>query len=571
MPIITWNPSNKGNQVTLYNNNMTVGQTSYLSYADGVLSTEGKTTGKWYWEIKYDTGYAQSLAISVGVASSSFITSYDAAALESSPYKDNQLSFRASTKTLRTSGSSYGTARTFVVGDIIGFKLDMDGNTLELLHNGTSLGVVSNNIKSLGSTLFAFAYTPDGTSTVNTTRVTANFGATTFVYGVPAGYSQYDPAGVNINLSDMLTKRTNLNDLMVGDYIECEYTASSGAAGTFANLGSATKAEISKTGSATLDGKFNFICVERKSGKGGLLIADRPIQHTIAWDTLNTAGLIEGKVSVSAIPIQVSNTNQISCSSSIVGAWDAYKAFNGVSINGSDGWASSVGTTGWLAYDFVSTKVIGAYQMKSYASNDLITMPKNWTFEGWSGTDWVTLDTQINQNPVSTTKIYYISTPASYAKYRINVSANNGGTSLIVGELLMFEGHIIRSISGGNSYATSAGLSSTTDQGFGAFPVINEWDKYIVNSTLGGKITAGNNAVWCTELGVATMARDTLILGTYSNGANTSFASLRCLRDKFPGYGVDKKCVMFISTNSPVATLGFRPILEFSEDGTIFY
>jgi hypothetical protein len=42
-------------------------------------------------------------------------------------------------------------------------------------------------------------------------------------------------------------------------------------------------------GSATPDGLFNFIKVDE-----GLLLADRVIQHSISWDTINNAKFMEG-------------------------------------------------------------------------------------------------------------------------------------------------------------------------------------------------------------------------------------------------------------------------------------
>lgn len=55
---------------------------------------------------------------------------------------------------------------------------------------------------------------------------------------------------------------------------------------------------------------------------------------------------------------------------------------------------------------------------------------------------------------------------------------------------------IIRSLTGGVAYADANGNKSTTEQDYGAWPINNEWDTYIVNSDFDGKITPGDDNVW---------------------------------------------------------------------------
>ena len=100
--------------------------------------------------------------------------------------------------------------------------------------------------------------------------------------------------------------------------------------------------------------------------------------------------------------------------------------------------ASNISPTGWLRYDFGAGN---AQTVKRYAvvSADLASRdPKDWTFQGSNdGSTWTTLDTQssqafVNRNHANT---YNIGTPAAYRYYQINVTANNGDTSLAIGEL----------------------------------------------------------------------------------------------------------------------------------------
>ncbi|MCU6710083.1 hypothetical protein M6D81_15405 [Paenibacillus sp. J5C_2022] len=83
---------------------------------------------------------------------------------------------------------------------------------------------------------------------------------------------------------------TSLSGMKVGDYVVCHYQASSGIVGTFSNLGSAVGTEIPVSSTNAPNGIFYYIKVDK-----GLLIADRVIQHSISWDTLNSGKYIQGK------------------------------------------------------------------------------------------------------------------------------------------------------------------------------------------------------------------------------------------------------------------------------------
>lgn len=121
----------------------------------------------------------------------------------------------------------------------------------------------------------------------------------------------------------------------------------------------------------------------------------------------------------------------------------AFQAFN--DVDNEYGWGAANGTTtGWLAYEFPSNKIIRKYTLMSrknsvtYATES----PKNWTFEGYDGTNWVVLDTRTNITnwQMSVKKEFEFSNNTSYKKYRINVTANNGHASyLAIGEMEMME------------------------------------------------------------------------------------------------------------------------------------
>ena len=91
-----------------------------------------------------------------------------------------------------------------------------------------------------------------------------------------------------------MAEKTSVSSMVIGDKISFEYTATSGAVGTFANLGVATKSLIPAASSETPDGKAYFIFAGYDTQGRMKLVADRNIQHSISCDTLNAAGLVNG-------------------------------------------------------------------------------------------------------------------------------------------------------------------------------------------------------------------------------------------------------------------------------------
>lgn len=363
--------------------------------------------------------------------------------------------------------------------------------------------------------------------------------------------------------------RTDLDSMQIGDYIACKYTAPSGAVGYFSNLGNllatAQANEIPITGTSTPSGYFYLL----KSDKG-MLIADRVIQTSISWDTLNTAKLIEGyqyPIGSDIVPLLTSNTSDssitISASSILSASQDAYKVFDN---NTATYWATNNTVTGWLKFTFITSKKIKAYKITHTSAYGYTLGAKAWTFEGSNdNTNWITLDTRTaepNFNPLDV-RIYTITNPNNYLYYRWNISASAGVSLVGTGEFeLITDVGIFCSLSGGCAYADANGNSSTTDQSKGAFPTINEWDKYIVNSDLNGTITKGDDNIWHWS-GAYSWVRETPILSI-----NTNLTRM--------GRGLSSFLKLNYTGSSGVGvSYGFRPVLEYLETDakatTLFY
>lgn len=98
--------------------------------------------------------------------------------------------------------------------------------------------------------------------------------------------------------------------------------------------------------------------------------------------------------------------------------------------------------SGWLQYDFGAgnEQVVKAYQIAS--ANDVPTRdPKDWSLLGSNdGANWTTLDTRAGQTFAFRLQhqTYQTANTTAYRHYRLNITANNGGTSgLQLAELVL--------------------------------------------------------------------------------------------------------------------------------------
>ena len=124
-----------------------------------------------------------------------------------------------------------------------------------------------------------------------------------------------------------------------------------------------------------------------------------------------------------------------------------------------------------------------------------------------------------------------------------------------------------RSLSGGCIYLGADGNPSPTDKGLGAWPPDNEWDRYIANSSLNGKIEPGDNKVWHHEI-KASYVQETPsnnmrdITNTLQGGYN-----YRMHRGYKDGYQPKASVRTHFAVNTTAdANIGFRPVLEYVDN-----
>lgn len=170
----TWNPSDKNASLTLSNGNLTAqGDATWRSGR----ATISKSSGKWYWEVRFDTSVTHYVMVGIGLSSASIADgAYPGKDVNGHGYLDldgNKYNNDVST--------AYGAL--YVQGDIVGVALDMDGGTLIMYKNNVSQGTLTSGLS--GSFFPMIGVGAQGTGAI----ITANFGATALTYTPPAGYN----------------------------------------------------------------------------------------------------------------------------------------------------------------------------------------------------------------------------------------------------------------------------------------------------------------------------------------------------------------------------------------------
>lgn len=387
-------------------------------------------------------------------------------------------------------------------------------------------------------------------------------------------------------------------DLSVGKRIRCHYQASSGQVGTFSGLGQETSDFIPPASSATPNGDFYFIMVEDWNGKKKL-IADRNIQHSISWDTLNNVGIASG----SGLPLDyVADFNGNNCfvedrsDLQITGdltanikfllrSYPPSSSYKYIFQCGANGESEATNVLYGLMIQPDGTLSI-AHEYGTSASNIIINTPYKIPLN-------TIVDITVSRN--STLKKYTLfvndiyqgefsysnnptkATSGPLQKLYIGADTTANSSSLNYTNMILYnfsldttfidnlsydeykqtkydEGKLynLNPLSTKNISATIRLLTGGVQSG----DTQNEWDKYIVNSTLNGTITAGDNNVWNWKNMWSLTSTSPIIGSTDGNGTGSNTSSERVQRGANPvNYWWANP------SNGVYSDLGFRPVL----------
>ena len=364
---------------------------------------------------------------------------------------------------------------------------------------------------------------------------------------------------------------TDLQDLEIGKRIRCHYQAVSGQVGVFSNLGKETSDFIPSESSAIPNGDFYFICVDRDHLGRWKLIADRNIQHSISWDTLNSAGIASGSGHETIFDSIVLDSNSIN-SGNIGSDMLSFTSQNSSSrVRATEGKIS--GKWYWEVTKISGgnySRMIGVCSqnwsdIRLDAYNGLLSWGKNsktltTPFNGVGSTLGIALDLdnkfvdfyidgelsgRVEEQLIGLQgRIYPYSLSGSNMSginWRFNFGANPFKYSIPKGFLPYgFKEkkaeYTVRLLTGGV-------LSTDKD---------NEWDKYIVKSDLEGRVTPGDNNVWNWNN------------NSPSWTSTTQTNALRRVRRGGAGEGVGAYYgdrAVFSETSRAGDSSGFRPVL----------
>ncbi len=143
---------------------------------------------------------------------------------------------------------------------------------------------------------------------------------------------------------------------------------------------------------------------------------------------LPASGTAQPSSCVDQVPTLTGNTSAVSSSGIFGLSYEAWTAFD-ADVGGSSMWISEVfETPAWIAYDFGVGTVIDRYLIRNCNGQHLTSRaPKDFTFEGWDGTDWITIDTRTGEtNWLSCQpRTYIVASPGSYSQYRLHITDDN--------------------------------------------------------------------------------------------------------------------------------------------------
>lgn len=196
MKRVSWDESNKHSYFTTRNNGLTTTRKGSSGYV-GIRATDGKSSGKWYWEIHVDDSTTDTTMIGV---------------IEESA--DLKLGHGSSSGNIGTKAKVYwgggyllnpdiSGVPSYRTGDIIGVLLDLDNYSITFQKNGVDVGKAMGGLDKVGKKWFPF------TMSFLDYSVTANFGRNSFKYSIPKGYKSYDKLDKTLILHDGEYKKWN--------------------------------------------------------------------------------------------------------------------------------------------------------------------------------------------------------------------------------------------------------------------------------------------------------------------------------------------------------------------------
>jgi len=187
-----------------------------------------------------------------------------------------------------------------------------------------------------------------------------------------------------------------------------------------------------------------------------------------------------------------------------VAATSSATAYHAFDSNVTAGFENTSATTGTLTLQLPSAETIHKYVVWPKAADG--KRPNSWTVEGsQDGNSWTTIHTVTGSPPSLTGDAHTITTPGAYVRYRINVTANAGGTGLEIAELALY-GDVAFSITFSDGWVTTTGSTSVALGSTYTLPTYTSSLPVVQTGSLDVN-TVGTYRVVYTSIGIDELAR----------------------------------------------------------------
>lgn len=223
---------------------------------------------------------------------------------------------------------------------------------------------------------------------------------------------------------------------------------------------------------------------------------------------LGSINMFSAATYVETLPVMTSNTTPsgtASASSVLGSSYEAWRAFDGEdnSESGSrwiSDYTSDFSTNPqWLSYSFVTPQYISHYYiLPEYYTDTRDRSPKNWQFQAWTGTTWVTLDTRnnirINLEWDYRGLYFEVANPAAYQTFRLYVTAVNGSDVVSIRKFRLLEPRDLVPVMTSNT--TPVGTAAASSVYSSSYPAWHAFDGDNEALTYSGWISGYNFPQW---------------------------------------------------------------------------
>lgn len=348
-----------------------------------------------------------------------------------------------------------------------------------------------------------------------------------------------------------------VEELAIGSRIRCNYrVTATNTVGVFSGLGQETADFLnSSPTAASPNGDFYFIKVDGEKGEDAKLIADRGLQTAVSWDAINTSGVGNGKGIIAPIPLTVlDKAPSVSGATAAITAQTFYNSppWQAFDESAATTWYTSTPTYAgvppeadgyWIQYDLGAGNefAINYMTLQSLIYSGSSTTMETFILKG--SDDGVTFTEIARGRHLSqeSTKNVVIENKVKYRYYRLHMRGYGSNGDVAGARNITFERREFLEAYNTRLRLMTGGVRATDKD--------NEWDKYIVNSSLNGTITPGDNSVWNWSG-----------KSTWTSSTETSLGRrVRRGYDSVGGYFADSATLS--NSNSASAENIFRPML----------